>query len=218
MIRSARRGSSAAPSANCVKTASDSRPRNGCFSATGVRVQPQSGDEGPALTVTRMFVDNEPARKALRGSGCSCSATSRSRRRARLQDRRKALRITLKELAALPPAARKAEPRLEAHGLENRNRTYECAVPALGTRPFASGGLVAPGHGGDARKGVRGGRFGAVRARRFRCEIDGGYFLPASELKSLRRAFWDEVKSVAPARAAPSGSPRSAGKVPPRLS
>ena len=35
-----------------------------------LRVQPASGDEGPALTVTKLFADSEPARKALPGQYC----------------------------------------------------------------------------------------------------------------------------------------------------
>ena len=38
-----------------------------CFLGDRLRVQPQSGDEGPALTVTKMFVEGKPARKALPG-------------------------------------------------------------------------------------------------------------------------------------------------------
>lgn len=35
-----------------------------------IRIQPKSGDEGPALTITKMFVDNKSVKKAVKGDRC----------------------------------------------------------------------------------------------------------------------------------------------------
>jgi len=35
-----------------------------------IRIQPRSGDEGPAMTITKMFVDNRSVKKAVKGERC----------------------------------------------------------------------------------------------------------------------------------------------------
>lgn len=161
-----------------------------------MRVQPQSGDEGPALTVTRMFVDNEPARKALPGQRVLVLCDKPVAPGGLVFKIGESFADYSKELAALPPPREKLNLALKLTAskieIELTNAPFPhweraLSLQAASSRPVTAETLGKEFAAADSEQFALGS---------FRCEIDGGYFLPASELKSLRRAFWDEVKSV----------------------
>lgn len=166
------------------------------FLGDRVRVQPQSGDEGPALTVTRMFVDNEPARKALPGQRVLVLCDKPVAPGGLVFKIGESFADYSKELAALPPPREKLNLALKLTAskieIELTNAPFPhweraLSLQAASSRPVTAETLGKEFAAADSEQFALGS---------FRCEIDGGYFLPASELKSLRRAFWDEVKSV----------------------
>ncbi len=155
-----------------------------------LRVQPPSGEEGPALTVTRMYRRDEAVRKLLPGeTGFICcdkavdanslvfkTGTETTDYRARiaalappriyldLQIFIKADRITVDGGAfywELPFQLAAAE----KHPLQPERVREEFA--ASGSDAFAAGNIDV--------------------------KIDGAYFFPAAELKKVRRQFWDFV-------------------------
>jgi len=101
-----------------------------------------------------------------------------------------------KELAALPPPREKLnlDVRLAAKKIEIEvgNAPFPRWEKALDlksaeSRPVAAETLAKEFAAADSEKFALGA---------FHCRIDGSYFLPASELKALRREFWDAVKAA----------------------
>ena len=159
-----------------------------------LRIQPRGGEDGPALTITRMFVNHELARRAKSGDNVfvCCdkevpadglifkigeSFTDRKRQLESLPDRKKALDI---------------EAELSANSIRivTTNAPLDDFVMPLELK-------AAEKHPVDEEK-IRNAFAEAdsdvFALGSFRCAIDGNYFFPAAELKAVRRAYWDSVK------------------------
>ncbi|MBS1370739.1 MAG: U32 family peptidase [Lentisphaeria bacterium] len=164
------------------------------FLGDRLRVQPQSGDEGPALTVTKMFVDNQPARKALPGQQLLVLCDKPVAPGGLVFKIGESFSDCSKELAALPPpreklnlAVKLTASRIEAEITNAPFPRWErkLALQEAASRPVTAETLEKEFAAADSDTFALGS---------FRCEIDGSCFFPASELKALRREFWNEVK------------------------
>ncbi len=184
-------------------TVSDLRENGFGFTATKrlflgdrLRVQPQSGDEGPALTITKMFVDNLPSRKALPGQLVTIPCDKPISPNGLVFKIGESFSDYTKELDSLPPLREKLNlnVRLSASKIEidASNTPFPHWEKALNLRPADSRPVTAEALAKE---------FAAADSDKFalgafQCKIEGNYFLPASELKALRREFWDAVKSA----------------------
>ena len=169
------------------------------FIGDRVRVQPQSGEEGNAMTITRMFVDNIASRKALPGQHVFILCDKSMPERGLVFKIGESFSDYSKELAALPPRKSKVDlkvsltaQRIEIEALnapfDKWSRPLE--LQAAAKRAVDAGTLQKEFAAADSDEFMLGS---------FSADIDGAYFFPASELKALRRNFWEEFKTaVAP--------------------
>ncbi len=169
--------------------------RKRLFLGDRIRVQPQSGDEGPALTITKMFVANQPARKASPGERVFICCDKPVAERGLVFKIGESYGDYSGRIAALPPRriALNLQVSLTAHRIEVNVLNAPLALwsreidlaPATG-RPVSAETLE------NEFSAANSGKFGLGE---FTATIAGHYFLPASELKTLRREFWEHVKT-----------------------
>ena len=158
-----------------------------------IRIQPDSGDEGPALTITKMSMGKRDVTRATRGEECyiTCdkpipngfvykigeSADMMENRIARLPEFKPALKLDVK--------VRVYGLEFELQGLSRSFKwTKEINLEPAESRPL------------DEKRVVDG--IAAVADSPFllgECsvDIDGSYFLPASVLKSIRKELWNWI-------------------------
>ena len=161
-----------------------------------LRIQPRGGEDGPALTITRMFVNHELARRAKSGDNVfvCCdkevpadglifkigeSFADRKRQLEQLPERKKALDLDVK--------------------LDSKNLRVVCTNAPLEEFSFSLDLAEAQKHPVDEKKLCE--AFAEADSAdfalgSFTCEINGNYFFPAAELKAVRRAYWDMVKET----------------------
>ena len=161
-----------------------------------LRIQPRGGEDGPALTITRMFVNHELARRAKSGDNVfvCCdkevpadglifkigeSFADRKRQLEQLPERKKALDLEV-ELDA------------ERIRIATLNAPVEDFEMPLNLAP-------AQKHPVDEQKIKE--AFAEADSSEFalgsfKCTVKGEYFFPAAELKAVRRAYWDMVKET----------------------
>ena len=159
-----------------------------------LRIQPRGGEDGPALTITRMFVNHELARRAKSGDNVfvCCdkevpadglifkigeSFADRKRQLEQLPERKKALDLEVK--------------------LDAKSLRVVCTNAPVEEFSFDLDLAEAQKHPVDEQKLKE--AFAEADSAdfalgSFSCEINGNYFFPAAELKAVRRAYWDSVK------------------------
>ncbi|MBQ8755065.1 MAG: U32 family peptidase [Lentisphaeria bacterium] len=166
------------------------------FIGDRVRVQPQSGEEGSAMTITRMFIDNMASRKALPGQHVFILCDKPMPERGLVFKIGESFSDYSKELAALPPRRNKVDLKISLSAqliiIEVLNAPFEkwvrpLELQAAAKRPVDKETLEKEFSAADSDEFMLG---------NFTAEIDGEYFFPASELKALRRSFWEEFKTV----------------------
>jgi len=154
-----------------------------------IRVQPESGDEGPAITVTRLAVDGKRTGSAGRGRTCwiGCDkpvwagalvfktgivTEDMSRRIDRLPCARPALDlvVTVEDGRIL------VDP-----GPDHARWSSPAETSAARNMPLGAQKVT------DEFRRTRAARLAAGRVE---ARVEGNIFMPASELKRLRRAFW----------------------------
>ena len=160
-----------------------------------IRLQPASGDEGPAFTITRMFVRNRSETKAYPGETVFICCDKETPPRAMVFKIGESYEDYSGRIAALP-APRKA-----------LDLEIDCTESALKVRvvnaPVADWSQVwslaaADRHALDEAtltEVFRAADSKVFRAGNIRCTIHGRWFCPAAELKRVRRAFWDFIKT-----------------------
>jgi len=158
-----------------------------------IRIQPRSGDEGPALTVTKMFSNNRPVRTALPGERLFICCDKEVPERGIVFKIGESSADYSARVAALPP-------RLPAVDLKVALSTAELRVefPHLPLPPWRTPLSLAPAERRAVGAETLRQEFAATGGKPFRlgnfeAEIDGGLFLPAQILKAARRAFWEDT-------------------------
>ena len=150
-----------------------------------IRIQPQSGDEGPALTLTRIYVEGRPERRALPGQTLFVCCDKPVPERGLVFKIGESFPDLSARLAALPP-------RRTALNLSVTLSAQEIAVEVLNapaerfTRPLD----LAPATGRPVTAEILEEEFAAsdspvFRLGEFTASISGKYFLPASRLLPL---------------------------------
>ncbi|MBT3193891.1 MAG: U32 family peptidase, partial [Verrucomicrobia bacterium] len=163
-----------------------------------IRIQPPSGDEGPAISVTRMTVNNAEAHKVSSGQTCwiACDkpVTTGSRifktgsQTADLHKRIEKLPIPG---IALDLAVEITQSRIEVT-LPATGQHWSLAIETQPARQHALDEATVQSEFARTRSD-------AFIAGHVRCQIEPGLFVPPSQLKKLRREFWDWcVENTAP--------------------
>lgn len=164
------------------------------FLGDRLRVQPQSGDEGSAVTITRMFVENQPERKALPGQHLVVLCDKPMPANGLVFKIGESFPDASRELAALPPRRTRLD--LDATLTADRitidvvNAPFPrwekpLSLAAANARPVTEEALAEEFAASDSTTFALG---------KFTARIEGSFFLPASERKALRREFWNAVK------------------------
>lgn len=160
-----------------------------------LRVQPPSGDDGEAMTITRMFVKNAAAMKAKAGERVFICCDKKMPYGGLVFKIGESGEDYTARIAALPAPPARLNLGIAATAqsirVEVRNAPLAAwehaweAAPA-DKRPLSSETLAALFREADSDD---------FAAGEVTVSIDGDYFLPASVLKQLRRAFWSYVKA-----------------------
>ena len=177
------------------------------FIGDRIRIQPENGDEGPALTMTKFFVENMPATRVSPGQRVFVCCDKAVPPRGQVFKLGGNLADYSKALAALPEkrTALDLDIKLSAQEIS----VAPAALPAVVWKKELS---LAPAKSRAADVEQIAEEFkssdstlwcaGVIRA-----EVEKGLFLPASELKQMRREAWDFFKKeLIPAMVADNGS------------
>ena len=177
------------------------------FIGDRIRVQPENGDEGPALTMTRFFVENMPATRVSPGQRVFVCCDKAVPARGQVFKLGGNLADYSKALAALPEkrTSLDLDIHLSASGISVASAALpnvvwrkELALSPAKSRSADAAQLVEEFKASDSPVWCA----GVIKA-----EVEKGLFLPASELKQLRREAWDFFKKeLIPAMVAENGS------------
>ena len=153
-----------------------------------IRIQPQSGDEGPALCITKMSVNGKPVSSVSRGETCFIHSDKEVPRGGIVYKISERVNDFSKRIAALPAgkphvdlhvSVSRREFRVQCGGIEWKK---ELALQEAGTRPLLPENICR--------------EFEQLSFDRFSCgkvsaTVSENPFLPASVFKSLRHEFRD---------------------------
>ena len=162
------------------------------FIGDRLRVQPPDGGDGPALTLTKFFVDNAPAKRALPGQRVFVCCDKPVSPRGTVFKIGESPADYSARLAALPPCRARVDLALTVDGQGITGEILNAPVAERWSYPLAL--AAAEKHPLDAAALAK--EFAASDSKtlelgKFSARIEGSYFLPAAELKAARRAFWE---------------------------
>ncbi|MDD5598057.1 MAG: U32 family peptidase [Victivallaceae bacterium] len=156
-----------------------------------LRIQPLNGDEGPALTVTAMSVNGHPALKATSGQECTMSCDKEIPEKGLVYKIGENYDEMQGKLAGLPELRSALDLQINISANSIQVNILNSGSPAwehpLMTQPARHHPLVPQ----KAVMEFMASTSQELRAGNIHAVIDGEYFVPASELKKARRAFWD---------------------------
>ena len=156
-----------------------------------LRVQPTTGDEGPSLTVTRMSVGGHQSMKATVGQECFIFCDKDIPARGLIYKIGENYDDMQGKLANLPELRSALDLQIEITSSEIRVEILNVDCPVWKHQVLLQ---PAKTHALTPIKVVTefmASRSEELRAGNIHVNIDGEYFVPASELKKVRRAFWD---------------------------
>jgi putative protease len=160
-----------------------------------VRVQPDSGDEGPVFTVTKMDVDGRSVHRAEKQQTCTIYCDKAVAPNALVYK----VGISTPDLSA----------RVAKLPLARATVDFEVSANSKGLSVALPGGAIPPWHYpleiGEAQKHPLvpetlqkefvSSRSEALGAGRITARVEGNLFLPATSLKEARRSFWEWLES-----------------------
>ena len=158
-----------------------------------LRVQPANGDEGPAMTLTRMSVDGRQSMKATQGQDCFIFCDKEIPFNGLVYKIGENYDEMQGKLASLPELRSALDLHIELNQTEMQVEILNADSPVwkqpilaqpAKTRPLVPERVVMEFTASCSEE---------LRAGSIRVDIDGEYFVPASELKRVRREFWDWV-------------------------
>ena len=158
-----------------------------------LRVQPTTGDEGPSLTVTRMSVNGRHSMKATSGQECFVFCDKDVPMNGLVYKIGENYDDMQNRLASLPEMRSALDLEIEISAEEVRvnflNADYPVWKHPLRSQPAKTYALLPV----TVVKEFTASCSEEIRAGNINADIDGEYFVPASELKAIRREFWDWV-------------------------
>ena len=177
------------------------------FIGDRIRIQPENGDEGPALTMTKFFVENMPATRVSPGQRVFVCCDKAVPPRGQVFKLGGNLADYSRALAALPErrtpldldiSLNANEIKVASAALQNVFWKKELSLSAAKSRAASAEQIREEFKAADSDIWCA----GAINAN-----VAEGLFLPASELKQLRREAWEFFKKeLIPAMVADSGS------------
>lgn len=155
-----------------------------------IRIQSQSGDEGPAMTITKMFKNDSPVKYSGSGEQCFICCDKTIQEHGMVYKIGESCDEMIPRIAALPVAKTPLNLHLKVSDME-----ISVCLDADGENIWRKKINLAPAtrHALDSERLAE--EFAASRSNifcmgQFTAEISGQYFLPSSILKEIRREFW----------------------------
>jgi putative protease len=171
-----------------------------------IRVQPTTGDEGPAMTVTRMSANGRRSMKATSGQECFIFCDKEIPPRGLVYKIGESFDEMQNRLAELPELRPALDLQINITADEIRVQTLNAEYPdwevPLLTQPARKHAL-APA---NVVMEFMASRSKCLCAGTIHVDINGEYFLPASELKKVRREFWQHVEKSLDVKSIYSGN------------
>ena len=161
-----------------------------------IRIQPKSGDDGPALTITRMTVDNKVTKLARKGTDCFIYCD----KEVPLNGMVYKIGETSGEIKFNPDKFPLRKQIFDLRVVLNANGIE--VIPALNGEEF-SAWTVEKSFAEAQKRSVSyedivkvfvSADSNEVKAGKISVDITGALFVPASVLKQLRREFWQWLK------------------------
>lgn len=157
-----------------------------------IRLQPETGDEGPAMTITKMFVNGAAATVASSGDSCFICCDK--------QVEQRSLVYRIGHAAAepprreLPPLKRALNVKLHFGADGFRGELLNGPAPVV----FEQKIELSPAEKRAMNPEQLAKEFalrgdGTYASGSIESVLDGDYFMPLSELKKLKIAFWEHV-------------------------
>ena len=165
------------------------------FIGDRIRIQPSNGEEGPALAATKFFVDNKSVTKVLPGQKVFICCDKAIPQRGQVFRLGGALNDYSKAFSALP------EPRIPLDlNIDLKADQIEVYSPSAPETVWKKSLALSPAKSRSASAEQVAEEFKASdssvwSAGNIHAEVAPGLFLPASELKQMRRETWDFFKN-----------------------
>ncbi len=160
-----------------------------------LRIQPLTGDEGPALTVTRMFVNNRSEKKAHIGDEVFVCCDKTAPARGLIFKIGESCEDYSGRIAALPAPRRELSLKIDVTRsgitVSASNAPLETWHQEWNLADAKNRSLSAD----DVAAAFRASDNAEMTAGVVQCRIDGSYFCPVAVLKNARRDFWEYVRS-----------------------
>lgn len=164
-----------------------------------IRIQPDSGDEGPAVKITRMSIRRKPVQRTSKGEPCWIHCDKPVAEGAWVYKTGVAPPDMAKRVAGLPAARPVLDLAITFH---DRAWTVKC-----GDKVFDCSMELEPAKSRPLEPAVVEEEFRKTASARFAAgriavDLPEGRFLPLSRLKELRRRFWEWADEKIEARVA----------------
>lgn len=155
-----------------------------------IRIQTQSGDEGPSITITKMYKNNAPVKFACSGDHCFICCDKAIQEHGIVYKIGESCDEMSSRIAALPLA----KTPINLH-LSISDQELVVSIDGNKEQVWRKNVNLAPATNHSLNEERLSDEFSASRSEIFclgalSAEIKGKYFLPASSLKDIRREFW----------------------------
>ncbi len=162
-----------------------------------IRIQPQSGDDGPALTLTKMFVNGESVRKAMPNEEVFICFDREVPPRGVLYKIGESFADNTARFEKLPPQKKRVDLAIELTASNFSCRVTNSAVNCV----YEEKVNFTPAQKQPLTVEKLTDEFSAADSTCFalgKCivKLEEGLFVPAAVLKELRRAAWAEIKGA----------------------
>lgn len=160
-----------------------------------IRVQPKSGDEGNAFTVTKMFVNDRSVMKGKAGERVFICCDKKMPFDGLVFKIGESVSDYSGRIKSLPEPRVKIDMKI---AISRKNLTVEVINASLPPWHYEWSLEPAQKHAADSNILVemfRAADSSVFAAGAISCQIDGEYFIPAGILKTARRDFWNYLKS-----------------------
>lgn len=162
-----------------------------------LRIQPQSGDDGPALTVTKMFVNGESVRKAVPNDEVFICFDREVPPRGVLYKIGESFPDHTARFEKLPLQKKRVDLAIELTASHFSCRVLNSAVNCVYNEDIE----LSPAQKQPLTVEKLTTEFAAADSTEFalgKCDVklENGLFVPAAVLKELRRAAWAEIKGA----------------------
>ena len=161
-----------------------------------LRIQPRGGEDGPALTITRMFVNHELARRAKSGDNVFVCCDKEVPADGLIFKIGESFADRKRQLEQLPERKKALDLEVELDAERIRIATLNAPVEDFEMPLHLAPAQKHPVDEQKIKEAFAEADSSEFALGSFKCTVKGEYFFPAAELKAVRRTYWDMVKET----------------------